>query len=521
MRAPAPSLTKHSMNTPVRNTTSLDSSTGRVGPWPRAFLFAAVALILLITALRASVCWTNDAEVSHAAGVIITMAADLKNGLFYRPLFGPVGYGGTRYFPLYFCLHALLLKLGMPILLSAYLLSAAGIILLMVGTFYLLRELRVEPWLAACSAGVLLASGSAQLSLVSPHPDGLASALNVWGLAVIARPRPSRRKILLASALFTLAWSAKFTTVFGLAAAFVWLLSTGFPHMAWQLAAETLSGYSLVAGAVVFASQGRALEIFRACASGGTNLMLMASGPWNMTIVAAQGDRGLLLFVFLALLAFASLAFSASSWQNLPALFFIATIAVTAAIFGSPGTNNNHLLDIQIAAVILFTTWLANRASPLQKQLGVCAFALATLAAVIPLWHHLKAWDRPYHPRRFQTVLALVGDTQKPVLTENPVIPVLRGGQPYVLDPWMVQLLRKRIPNFEEPLLEALRNRSFGAVVLMKNPATDFGRWWYETASFGPGFVSAVSENYRLALVIDDQRVYLPITDSSRETRTK
>jgi len=508
------------MKTAMHSMTS-SPLTGRVSSGARAFLLAAVALILLITVVRASICWTNDAEISHAAGVIIAMAADLKDGVFYRPLFGPDGYGGTRYFPLYFSLHALLLKLGIPVLLSAYLLSAAAIILLMLGTFYLLRELRVEPWLAAGSAGALLAAGSAQLSLVSPHPDGLASALNVWGLAVVARPQTSQRKILLASALFTLAWSAKFTAVFGFATAFVWLLSAGFPRMALQLAGGTFCGYLLVAGTMIFASLGRFLEIFKACASGGTNLMLMASGPWNMATVAAQGDRGLFLFVFLALLALVSSVFSANFLQNLPALFFVATIAVTVVIFGSPGTNNNHLLDVQVAAIILFTAWLANRASPLQKQLGVFALALATLAAVIPLWHHLKSWDLPYHPHRFQTVLALTGDTQRPVLAENPVIPVLGGGQPYVLDPWMVQLLRKHIPNFEKPLLEGLRNRTFGAVVLMKNPATDFGRWWYETASFGPGFLSAVSENYRLALVIDDQRVYLPITDTSPRSRTK
>ena len=89
---------------------------------------------------------------------------------------------------------------------------------------------------------------------------------------------------------------------------------------------------------------------------------------------------------------------------------------------------------------------------------------------------------------------------------------MLAGQEPYVLDPWMLRLLRKRIPDFGEPLLEGLRHQDFGAVVLcMADPKTDFGKWWYETGHFGPGFASALNQNYRLAATFDDQRVYLPI----------
>jgi hypothetical protein len=488
----------------------------RLGTWPRTLLYAAVALVLVLAATRAWICWTRDAEISHASGVVMAMADDLQHGVFYRPLFGRLGYGGTRYFPLFFVIHAGLLKLGMPVLASGYLLCGAAVALLMVGTYRLLTTLKVEPWLAACSTAALLAAGSAQLSVVSPHPDGLASALNVWGLAVIAQPRRDSRKVLLAAVLFTLAWSAKFTSVFGLAAAFVWLLSTGLPQTAWRLAGETLCGYVLVAGAMVLASQGRVVEIFKACVSGGASMTMMLAGPWNMVMVAAQGDRGLFLFVLLALVALVSLAVSGNILQNLPVLFFIGAMVVTAVIFGSPGTNNNHLLDVQVAGVILFATWLAGRPVLMQKQWGVCALALAILVAALPLWRHIKAWDLPYHPNRFQNVLALAGDTQKPLLSENPILPVLAGQPAYVLDAWMVQLLRKRTPRFAEPLLEGVRDRRFSAVVLMKDPETSFGKRWYETTSYGPGFVSAVTQNYRLSAVLDDQRVYLPTAADSQ-----
>jgi hypothetical protein len=514
-------LKTNSMQTrTVRANESYSTPTG-IGLGPRVFLFAAVAIIVAIAAMRACIWWRNDAGISFASGVMITMAADLKAGVFYRPLLDSAGYGGTRYFPLYFCLHALLLKLGIPVLLSAYLLSAAAIIGLILGTFRLLKELGVEPWLAAGASLALLAAGSVQLSLSTPQADGLAAALNVWGLAVIARPPRDGRRILLASLLFTLAWSAKLTTVFGLAAAFIWLIATGYKRVAWLLAAETCSGYLILAGAMIVGSQGRVVEIFKACAAGGTDWSFIVTGPWRMVSMAAYTDPGMVLFAVLAMLVLMVLIFSSKLWQSLPALFLIATLAITIMIFGSPGTAGNHLLDVQVASVILLATWVAKAASPLQKRLGVYGLALLTVIAAVPILRHIKTWSGWYRPHEFHQVLEVIGPANEPILSENPIIPVLAGQRPYVLDPWMVQLLRKRIAGFEDPLLERLRGRTFSAVVLTADASLPGVRWWYDTVSFGPGFVPALLENYRLVQVIGQDRIYLPKSDTSSQNEIR
>ena len=482
------------------------------GRGPRLALFAAASLVILIAIVRASYCWATDAWVNHPAGALIAMAADLKNGEFYRPLFGPVGYGGTRYFPLYFVLQALLMKLGLPVLFSAYLISAAAMIALLAGVFYLLRGLGVEPWLAACSAAAVLAVISAQQSLVSPHADVLASALNIWGLAVCVGPKLSHRKVLLASLLFTLAWATKVTSVFGFAAVFVWLMSGGLRSTAWELAGETCLGYLLVGNGLVAGSQGRFVRIFEACASGGAGLLGFLAGPWKLVVRIAQLDSALLLFVGLALVALVQVIVSREFLRNLPALFFVAVLVVTGAIFGSPGLNENHFLDVQVASVVLIASWLAHTEVTLHQRTGAYALALAVLVAAVPLLGIFKNGDRRFHPHRFQKVLATVGDTSKPILSENPVVPVLAGQQPYVLDAWMLRLLREDRPDFGEPLLEGLRQQAFGAVVLcMADPRTAAGQRWYETVHFGPGFVAALNDNYRLVATFDDQRVYLPL----------
>jgi hypothetical protein len=466
--------------------------------------------------MRAAVCWRNDTWVDHPAGVIIAMAADLKDGIFYRPLYGPEGYGGTRYFPLYFVLHAALLKLGLPVLASAYLVSAAAVLVLLVGAFYLLKGLGAEPWLAACASGTILAAASAQMAVTNPHGDGLASALNICGLAVIVRPKPNHRLVLLAAILFTLAWSAKLNMVFGVAAAFIWLLAKSERRTAWELAAKTALGCLLVAAVMMIGSHGHVWEVFKACAFGGTRRKLMLMSAWHVWAIANRADRGLILFFFLALFAFVAEAFAGPRklLRNLPVVFLITTLAVTIPIFGSPGVVTNHLIDVQIASVVLFTAWLANGATGILRQLGVCALALVTVVAAIPLLHKLKVWDGRFEPHRFERVVAAIKDTHKPILAENPIVPVLAGQRTYVLDAWMLRLLRDRIPNFGDPLLERLRHRDFGAVVLsVADPRTPRARMWYTYSDFGPGFLEALTENYRFAAEVEDQMIYVPITD--------
>jgi hypothetical protein len=466
--------------------------------------------------MRALVCWRNDAWLDPPSGVIIAMAADLKDGIFYRPLYGPEGYGGTRYFPLYFALHAGLLKLGLPVLPSAYLVSAAAVLLLLVGSFFLLRGLGAEPWLAACGAGTILATASVQVAVTNPHGDGLASALNVCGLAAIVRPTLSHRLVLLAAILFTLAWSAKLNMVFGAAAAVVWLLARGARRTAWELAAETTLGCLTVAAVMMIASHGQVWEVLKACASGGTSLKLMRRSARHVWAIANRADRGLILFFLLALSALVAQAFTQRKklLQNLPVVLLLTTLAATIPIFGSPGVVANHLIDVQIASVVLFTAWLADEVSGRLRALGVFTLAFATLVAAIPLLHKLKVWDVRFQPHRFQRVIAAIKDTRKPILAENPVIPVLAGQRTYVLDAWMLRMLSDRIPDFGNPLLEKLRHQDFGAVVLsFADPRTPRARMWYTYSDFGPGFLEALTENYRLAAVVEDQMIYVPIAD--------
>ena len=62
--------------------------------------------------------------------LVMKFATELVEGTFYRPLMSDVGYGGTRFFPLHFTLHAILIKWGLPPLAAGYLLTLFAMFLM-------------------------------------------------------------------------------------------------------------------------------------------------------------------------------------------------------------------------------------------------------------------------------------------------------------------------------------------------------------------------------------------------------
>jgi hypothetical protein len=193
---------------------------------PNVALLIAALLLLALMVWRAAESWSNDSHLEHVAGVWIAQAVDLANGTFYRAPYGPYGYGGGRYFPLFFCLHALAIKVFGQWRATGYALSTASIVLLLAGVYYLLRRIGASRGLSVGGCLAVIAGSSVQYALLTIREDAMAAMLNVWGVALCTGADSSRRRPYYAAALFTLAFAAKETTVFGLVAGFLALLLT-------------------------------------------------------------------------------------------------------------------------------------------------------------------------------------------------------------------------------------------------------------------------------------------------------
>src|SRR6266571_5621400 len=57
--------------------------------------------------------WPGSLLQDNASGVWTALAQDLARGIFYRPTADVFGFGGTRYMPLFFMLHASLIRLSL------------------------------------------------------------------------------------------------------------------------------------------------------------------------------------------------------------------------------------------------------------------------------------------------------------------------------------------------------------------------------------------------------------------------
>lgn len=474
----------------------------------RVLLVVSIIPILIITVLRIHRCWANDAYLDQVSGAWIALANDLCHGVFYRPLYGPLGFGGTRYFPLFFVLHAGLAELAGDLITTGRLLSVASTMALLAGVYALLRRLGVDRLLAGCSALFLLCSESTQLALLTIRGDVLPAALVVWGLWACAGPAMGLRQWALAAIFFTLAFSAKVTAVYAPAAVFLYFLLSGRRRQAWTVAALAAGGFAVVICAILIASHGRAFEILLESATAGSPWTSIFHVPQRFATYTGVEDLG--GFPFLVLATAALLAWPGRFWRDLPPLYFLSAVAVILGIFTTVGTDYNHLIDLHAAAVILLAVWVS-RADRQQELFGLAALTVAALMAFFPAARNFRhGVDITPRRQQFRAVLQTVANNPKPILSDNPLIPILAGQTPYVLDPFLFRVFNSRDPRFAEPLWKMLQNKNFSAVVTLVDPNSKLGTAVYEQDFFGPGFRKNLLENYKLSGKMEGNYIFLP-----------
>ncbi len=464
----------------------------------------AAAALVIVTALRIAVCWRTDAYLDHVAGVWFALADDLRHGVFYRPLYGPLGFGGTRYAPLVFVLLAGLMSVARDPRLAGYGLALLSAILLLGGVYALLRALGTDRLLALCGAILVLAPQSGQRILLTVRGDALAAAFVVWSLVVCLALPEGWITLAIAALLVVLAFASKLTSLYAAGTLFLFFGLSGQRRRAIQFLIFVVAGTVLACAAVFLASHGRVYEVMKASASGGMNWGNVAHAPIHMADMM-EVDPAILPFFVLAVAAL--FAWPGKVFRELPPLFFLTAVGATLVIYTSPGTDFNHLLDVQIAAVVLMVTWIA-RMEGLPSLFGIQALAMAGLLSLAPALMAYRRSDPIPQRWRYATILHALGPHPGPILAENPLLPILAHQEPYLLDAFMFRVISERNPTFADPLWKMLEEKKFSAVILGKDPKTAYGRWWYGSVEFGGNFLSVLQKNYRQVLHIPGDFVY-------------
>ena len=458
--------------------------------WLAAIVASAVVVITLLHVVRDLPNYTGIVT-SDPSGTWTGLAVDLTHGEFYRPVIADDGFGGTRYFPLHIVLHAGAIKLGLSPVVAGHVISLGSLIALLVAAYLLLRRTGVQRSLSVCACALMLGLYSQQLALVEVRGDLLPAALNLWGLVIFVAHRDAPRPRLgLSAALFTLAFLAKMTTVFGAMAVVLSLLLAGQRKAALRFVGWMALG--CVAGLLMvqLASGGQFLQAVTAVASGGASWSdILWRAPTLMLKIVLPSD------LILAVLALGSVAgLSRPERRDVLPLALLTTGVITLAMFGSPGVDRNHLIDFDFIAMIVLVAAGARGRIPLaQAMIGLALAVLVMLPMIL----------RQPPPQR-ATIERVIAETRSgsgPLLTENPWWAILAGERPFLLDAFNLRILVNRDPEVARALYTRLDTHFFRAVILelpIDEPELLWGQQWYGDVHFGKDFPAHLTASYEL-----------------------
>src|SRR5262245_21403336 len=158
--------------------------------------------------------------LSFISGIWMSLGIDLRAGVLYRALIGDDGFGGTRYFPLWFVLHAALMRAGLSPLAAGHAISLAAAVAWVAAAYRLMRDLSFPRGLAAALSALTLCTSAGFMAVTTVRGDMLPAALNLWGIVYGVRALQTHRPtpVALTAGLCGLAIVAKITAVFGVVA---------------------------------------------------------------------------------------------------------------------------------------------------------------------------------------------------------------------------------------------------------------------------------------------------------------
>ncbi len=469
--------------------------------------------------------------VHHITGTWMALAHYLNAGTLYPPLEADGHYAGTRYVPLLFVWIAGLARLTGDYLLAAKLSALLSVALLLACVFAASRR-SAGRWLDATAlTGLVLAFPQALGALLSPHADALAIAFTLAGLLLL-KDDLGRGRALLAALLFVAALATKFSAVAGPAAGLAYLLSRQGLRPALRLVVPL--GVLSLAGllALHFSTEGRFLLNFRSLGSGGMSGASVRLGPARLAVALWQPTT----FALVAPVAFLALFLAGRARRfELWHWYLLFALGTTLLIFTSPGTDFNHLLELQVASVLVVAQLLAPVGQGFQpvlpgregrldgtpdrleslshKRTGrVACVTGATLRALVLLAILWGLFDLSRHAGEPAVSARELADALPPhaqLLTEDASAAVLLDRRPVVLDAFAFRVLAER-GLIDDGALAARIDRQELDVLVMLGRLDIEGESLCPRFHFGPRVTAAMRRSYRFERQVGGHFLYVP-----------
>jgi hypothetical protein len=477
-----------------------DGYDGRVGSVVAAFLIVLAVAIFAVSGLLAIVHLNDRFQVDWSAGTRLGLAEWAERGEVYPPLFDGERYGGTRYMPIPFVLHAALSDLTGNLLASGKALSLLYMSLLALVATILSTKVGIH-------------------QLAGVREDAFAAFLQLTALFMVWRSR-GRAAIASAGALAAIAVFTKLTAVWGVAAIFVYLLLNDRRRLA------VFVGTWAAVGAGTFTvfqlwSDGRMLENLRELSFTGLSGESSPIRPARVLLLLVQEAPAVWPLVPLAVLEIVLQLRRRAI--GIFQLGFLLHLPVLYVMFTATGVTFGHLIDLMVLTVVSAGALWA-RVAQAEGWLRTTGLAFALLVVWAILSSAVVGAERqgvaalspapgtPPPTQASESTRAL-DDYLQPggeILSEDPGLVVERGQLPVVLDPFMFLRLGDKRPELVRDLVERIERQDFDRILLLYRPDTRYGQWWYSTYNFGTRPVAAIAKSYRLLARAGQYFVYAP-----------
>ena len=449
-------------------------------------LTGAGSLCVLFTVVHLARALPNWSHLNYVSGVWLGLAADVSHGIWFRPIIGEMGYGGAIYLPAYFAAVGALMRVGISAVAAGFTISILSGVLLCAGVYGFLRRQEAGKLLSASAAFLSLGAVSVQHALTTVRGDLLSTAFTFAALSLYPRPYAM-------AVLFTLAFSAKITAVYGVLAVTAFFLINRRWRESAQLAGSTALGYGLVLLVSAYLSNGRIIEGLFSFGYDEFDFAGLLTSPVLLYRFIRQDVALAPLLVVAAAIMLASLRVS---WRELPSLLLVSTLMITLVVFAMPGIDFNHLMDLHVATVAFLLVQLSVRRVDLRQ--GVAFLGLMAVLATAGMTWHFEPPSVPDVKSQMQRIERAIADStaaDRPLFSTHPLLPIMGGELPFLGDPFSFSSLKDAYPELVPDLHERIETGYFGAIVLHWDIATSSGRSKAD-GWFGKGFTDAVYRRY-------------------------
>ncbi|MCW5981638.1 MAG: hypothetical protein KIT09_26375 [Bryobacteraceae bacterium] len=436
---------------------------------------------------------------------ILNQAWRLANGKTIYPAIGNPPYVHNAYTPLYYLLVGeALRRTGLSYLPAAGVTLAASVAAL--AAFIELGRRWRGSWREGAWTGCLFFLVPAVLyNSVRTHPQMLAVALALWGLALASRNRFLPTAVL--SPLFgALAIYTKHSVVALPLAIAAWLL---FRNRRW------LPAYLLTLGAAV------TLPFLWLQKETGGNFWLdavkfNAIGYSIRQIPLIMIHHAGPLFLFIG-------AAAAAAWRrlrpnafDLADLYFFAAALTTIAACGRTGAHTQYVIEFCAAALALLLRTSGIRSMPGRNRLA--AAQILVLLVYTPLYVALENGPFALESRRAAAaILPLVSGSRGPIISQQGGFALFGSGEIYIQLGHFVNLSRAGLWDRNKIVLD-IDNRQAEWVITQfdvnSGALTDDDR-----ERFTPDIIEAIRRDYRLEKVVAPYYLYRPRGEAAARQR--